>query len=197
LDNPIQKFEFLIALFIAEYSAGLKKFLTSEDNLDNQGFLDSLTKVNHFFELLYHEFILSLDQLQGEISYYYKLFLHVIYEIESFVHFMKDTLFLERERMSETLKKEVNRDKRRFEKIYLEFDRNTYFERLLQWLEERSQLISNSTESLKLIYFVRRALFRLFDRENEYAFYLMKLAKIYRKTSNDVLEVNRLFKECE
>lgn len=25
----------------------------------------------------------------------------------------------------------------------------------------------------------------------------MKLAKIYRKTSNDVLEVNRLFKECE
>jgi hypothetical protein len=197
LDNPIQKFEFLIALFIAEYSAGLKKFLTSEDNLDNQGFLDSLTKVNHFFELLYHEFILSLDQLQGEISYYYKLFLHVIYEIESFVHFMKDTLFLERERVSETLKKEVNRDKRRFEKIYLEFDMNTYFERLLQWLEERSQLISNSTESLKLIYFVRRALFRLFDRENEYAFYLMKLAKIYRKTSNDVLEVNRLFKECE
>jgi len=193
LDNPIQKFEFLIALFIAEYSAGLKKFLTSEDNLDNQGFLDSLTKVNHFFELLYHEFILSLDQLQGEISYYYKLFLHVIYEIESFVHFMKDTLFLERERVSETLKKEVNRDKRRFEKIYLEFDMNTYFERLLQWLEERSQLISNSTESLKLIYFVRRALFRLFDRENEYAFYLMKLAKIYRKTSNDVLEVNRLF----
>jgi len=197
LDNPIQKFEFLIALFIAEYSAGLKKFLTSEDNLDNQGFLDSLTKVNHFFELLYHEFILSLDQLQGEISYYYKLFLHVIYEIESFVHFMKDTLFLERERVSETLKKEVNRDKRRFEKIYLEFDMNTYFERLLQWLEEWSQLISNSTESLKLIYFVRRALFRLFDRENEYAFYLMKLAKIYRKTSNDVLEVNRLFKECE
>ena len=156
-----------------------------------------MTKVNHFFELLYHEFILSLDQLQGEISYYYKLFLHVIYEIESFVHFMKDTLFLERERVSETLKKEVNRDKRRFEKIYLEFDMNTYFERLLQWLEERSQLISNSTESLKLIYFVRRALFRLFDRENEYAFYLMKLAKIYRKTSNDVLEVNRLFKECE
>lgn len=156
-----------------------------------------MTKVNHFFELLYHEFILSLDQLQGEISYYYKLFLHVIYEIESFVHFMKDTLFLERERVVETLKKEVNREKRRFEKIYLEFDMNTYFERLLQWLEERSQLISNSTESLKLIYFVRRALFRLFDRENEYAFYLMKLAKIYRKTSNDVLEVNRLFKECE
>jgi hypothetical protein len=187
----------LIALFVAEYSKGLKKLLTSEDNLDNQGYSESLTKINHFFELLYHEFILSLDQLQGEISYYYKLFLHVIYEIESFVHFMKDTLFYERDRIAETLKKEVNREKRRFEKIYLDFDMNSYFERLLQWLEERSQLISSSTESLKLIYFVRRALFRLFDRENEYAFYLMKLAKIYRKTSNDVLEVNRLFKECE
>jgi len=110
---------------------------------------------------------------------------------------MKDTFFQERERITETLKKEVNREKRRFEKIYLDFDMSGYFERLLQWQEERSQLISNSTESLKLIYFVRRALFRLFDRENEYAFYLMKLAKIYRKTSNDVLEVNRLFKECE
>lgn len=39
--------------------------------------------------------------------------------------------------------------------------------------------------------------FKLFDRENEYAFYLMKLAKLYRKTSTDVLEINKLFKECE
>jgi len=35
LDNPIQKFEFLIALFLAEYSRGMKKFLTSDDNLEN------------------------------------------------------------------------------------------------------------------------------------------------------------------
>ena len=90
-----------------------------------------MIKINHFFELLYHEFILSLDQLQGEISYYYKLFLHVIYEIESFVHYMKDTLFQERDRITETLKKEVNREKRRFEKIYLDFDMSGYFERLL------------------------------------------------------------------
>lgn len=159
--------------------------------------MNSLNKINHFFELLYHEFILSLDQLQGEISYYYKLFLHVLYEIESFVHFIKDVLFHEKERIAESLKKEVNKEKRRFEKIYLEFDMNNYFEKLLSWLEERSQMISSSTDSLKLIYFVRRTLFKLFDRENEYAFYLMKLANIYRKTSNDVLEVNRLFKECD
>jgi len=106
-------------------------------------------------------------------------------------------LFHEKERIAESLKKEVNKEKRRFEKIYLEFDMNNYFEKLLSWLEERSQMISSSTDSLKLIYFVRRTLFKLFDRENEYAFYLMKLANIYRKTSNDVLEVNRLFKECD
>jgi hypothetical protein len=138
LDNPIQKFEFLIALFLAEYSRGMKKFLTSDDNLENLEFLNSLSKVHHYFELLYHEFILSLDQLQGEISYYYKLFLHVLYEIESFVHYIKDALFLEKEKISESLKKEINKDKRRFEKIYLEFDMNFYFEKLLSWLEERS-----------------------------------------------------------
>ena len=40
-------------------------------------------------------------------------------------------------------------------------------------------------------------IFKLFDRENEYAFYLMKLAKIYRKYSNDIIEINKLFIECE
>lgn len=94
--------------------------------------------MNHFFELLYHEFILSLDQLQGEISYYYKLFLHVLYEIETFVHFIKDTIFVERIRIQEALKKEVNKEKRRFDKIFLEFDMTPYFEKLLSWLEERS-----------------------------------------------------------
>lgn len=140
---------------------------------------------------------MSLDQLQGEISYYYKLFLHVLYEIETFVHYIKDTIFAEKDRIGEALRKEVHKDKRRFDKVYLEFDMTPYFEKLLSWLEERSQLIQNSTESLKLIYFVRRSLFKMFDRENEYAFYLMKLARLYRKSSNDVLEVNRLFKECE
>ena len=35
LDNPISKFEFLIALFLAELTTGIKKFLTSEDNIEN------------------------------------------------------------------------------------------------------------------------------------------------------------------
>jgi len=121
--------------------------------------------VNHFFELLYQEFILSLDHLQGEISYYYKLFLHVLYEVESFVHYLKDAFFADRERLSELLKKETVVEKRRFEKLFLDYEMTPQFERLLGWLEERSQTVSNSMESLKLIYFVRRALFKLVDRE--------------------------------
>jgi hypothetical protein len=35
VDNPIQMFEFIIAIFAAEYSKGLKHFLQSDDGLDN------------------------------------------------------------------------------------------------------------------------------------------------------------------
>jgi len=85
-------------------------------------------------------------------------------------------MFSETDRITEVLKKEVNKDKRKFEKVYYEFDMNNYFEGLLAWLEERSQSLKNSTESLKLIYFIRRMIFQLFDRENEYAYYLMRIA---------------------
>ena len=40
-------------------------------------------------------------------------------------------------------------------------------------------------------------IFALFDRENEYAYYLMRLARLFRKTSNEILIVSKLFKECE
>ena len=48
-----------------------------------------------------------------------------------------------------------------------------------------------------LIYQVRKLIFSLFDRDNEEAYYLMRIAKIQRKTSPDVLKVNQLFQECE
>lgn len=182
---------------MAEYQKAIKRFIASDDFNDNPDYLGSLKKIKSYFELLYQEFILSLDHLQGEISYYYKLFLHVLYEVETFVHYMKDLLHHEKDTILPLLRKETNKDKRKLERLYLECDLHAHFERLLSWLEERSQTISSSTESLRLIYFVRRALFKIWDRENEYSFYLMKLARIYRKTSHDVLEVNRLYKECE
>ena len=47
----------------------------------------------------------------------------------------------EKEKIAEILKKEVNRDKRKFEKIYYEFDMSTYFEKLMSWFDERSSMI--------------------------------------------------------
>lgn len=37
----------------------------------------------------------------------------------------------------------------------------------------------------------------LYDRENEYAYYTMQLAKLHRKIQADALVVDRLFKNCE
>ena len=39
-------------------------------------------------------------------------------------------------------------------------------------------------------------IFSLFDREHDYAFYLMRIARLYRKTSNEVLIISKLFREC-
>ena len=45
---------------------------------------------------------------------------------------------------------------------------------------------------------MRRAFFVIHGREHENAFYLMKLAKLHRKSgSSDALLVNKLFRECK
>ena len=107
-------------------------------------YLDSLSKVRNLIDHLYFEFMLNLDQ-QGEVSYYYKLFLHVLYEIESAVYYLRDMFHKERQTITEILTKEANKDRRSFEKIYLEFNMSTYFSKLLSWFEERRE-ISGSSE---------------------------------------------------
>ena len=76
--------------------------------------------------------------MQGETSFYYKLFLHVLYEIESTIYFFKDVVLSEQEKLGELLKREVNKDKRKLEKIYYELNLSAQFERLLGWYEERT-----------------------------------------------------------
>ena len=61
IDNPIQKFEMLIAIFVGEYYKALQSLLRNDDTFDNPEYLGSLNKINKFFGLLYSEFILSLD----------------------------------------------------------------------------------------------------------------------------------------
>lgn len=58
---------------------------------------------------------------------------------------------------------------------------NNYFEKLLSWFQERSAEIRSSFDSLNLIYYMRRVFFSMFERDNEYAFNLMQIAKLHRK----------------
>lgn len=125
------------------------------------------------------------------------MFLHVTYEVESAIYFLKDVVFKEKDKIMDQFRKDVSKEKRRFEKVYFDFNMNKYFEKLLSWFEDRSQDIQSSNESLKLIYYVRRVFFSLFDRENEMAFCTMKLAKLHRKTNSDMILQSNLFKECE
>ena len=70
---------------------------------------------------------------QKEASYDLKLFLHVIYEIDSSIHYLKDILFSQKDQISEIINRDVNKEKRKFEKIYYDFDMKLPFENLLTW----------------------------------------------------------------
>ena len=50
--------------------------------------------------------------------------MHVLYEIESAIYFIKDSFQAEGEKVSEHLKREVNKEKRKFEKIYYDVSMN-------------------------------------------------------------------------
>ena len=179
-----------LCLIFAEYHKGLTELLRNDDTMDNRNYKDSLRKIQYLLRLLYHDFMLYLTE-DKETSYNLKLFLHVIYEIDSAMHYMKDILFSQKDQISEIISRDVNREKRKFEKIYYEFDMKLPFENLLTWFEERTQSNSpiTSNQAIMMIYQVRKLIFSLYDRDNEQAYYLMKIAKIQRKISTDVLKV--------
>ena len=101
-------------------------------------------KIKAFLDFLYFEFISTIEVMQEETSFYYKLFLHVLYEIESTIYFLKDVVLSEQDRLIKLLKREVNKEKRKFEKIYDELNLSAQFERLLRWYEERTVQIQGS-----------------------------------------------------
>ncbi|MBM3455301.1 MAG: hypothetical protein FJX80_09165 [Bacteroidetes bacterium] len=79
-----------------------------------------LNRVKQLIEFLYFEFVFNLEALQGESATQYKLFMHILYEIESAVYFTKDLFISESDKVTELLKREVNKEKRKYEKIYYE-----------------------------------------------------------------------------
>jgi transcriptional regulatory protein LevR len=81
--------------------------------------------------------MLSLTE-EKESSFNLKLFLHVVYEIDSSIHYLKDILFSQKEQIAEIINRDVNKERRKFEKIYYDFDMKLPFENLLTWFEERT-----------------------------------------------------------
>ena len=63
----------------------------------------------------------------------FKLFLHVLYEIETAIYFLKDLFIHDGAPISESLRREVVREKKKFEKVYYEVNLNSQFEKLLGW----------------------------------------------------------------
>ena len=82
----------ILCLIFTEYQKGLQELLKNDDTIDNPRYLQSLKKIHYLLRLLYHEIMLSLADSK-ESSYNLKLFLHVIYEIDSSIHYLKDILF--------------------------------------------------------------------------------------------------------
>lgn len=109
--------------------------LKSDDTIDNRRYQESLKKIQYFLRLLYHNYMLKLTE-EKDSSYNLKLFMHVIYEIDTAVHYLKDILLSQKD--SELINRDVNKEKKKFEKIYYEFDMKLPFENLLTWFEERS-----------------------------------------------------------
>lgn len=95
---------------------------------------------------MYHNFTLYLTE-EKESSYDLKLFLHVIYEIDCSMHFLKDVLFSMKDSISTVMCGDVNKDRRKFEKIYYDHDMKVQFEYLLTWFEERTEMNTHSITS--------------------------------------------------
>ena len=122
IDNKIQQFEFILALLFAEYFIGIQHLLHSDDLHSNDpsfnSYEQSLVKMKAFLDFLYFEFIKTIEVMQVETSFYYKLFLHVLYEIESTIYFFKDVVLSQKNEIGEFLKHEVTKNQRKFETIY-------------------------------------------------------------------------------
>lgn len=82
-------FEMLLCLIFTELYKGMQAFLRSDEMWQSIGYQSAMTKVQHILKLLYHNFMLYLND-DNEARADIKLYLHVCYEIDASVHYLKD-----------------------------------------------------------------------------------------------------------
>lgn len=85
---------------------------------------------------------------EKETSYDTKLFLHVIYEIDCSMRYLKDLFYSHKDQINAIINNDLNKDRRKIEKIYFELENEMKlpFENLLAWFEERTQSNIEITE---------------------------------------------------
>ena len=142
-DDKLQQFEMILALIFGEYYKATRELLQCEEfsprDAHYAAYMQQLGVLKRFLGCLYFELIFTYEVQQGETAFFYKLFLHVLYEIESLLHFLRDVFV--QPKVLDALKREVVA-RRKFEKVYLECDLSEHFEGLLGWLEQRTRHIA-------------------------------------------------------
>lgn len=94
-------FKMILCLLFAELYKGLQSMLKSDDTIEDKEFKLSLRKIEHLMRLLYANYMLYIaDDQQVEVGNDLRLFLHVVYEIDTSIRFIKDCLFREKEHFS-------------------------------------------------------------------------------------------------
>ena len=84
LQEGRQCFEELLTLILTEIYKLFQNFLKST-NLSGRNFKKMATPLKIFFLKVYKSIMHPLSYAEGEVAYYYKIYLHIIYEIEAYL----------------------------------------------------------------------------------------------------------------
>ena len=194
LKDSKKLFESLLTIILTELYKIFKKYLNSS-NMTANFYKRTVNNLKLFLYNAYKSIMLPLSYSEGEIAYFFKLYLHVIYEIEAVLVTVGRIIS---ENSSEIEDVITSSKKRTWEQIFNDLDLEKYMNQLNEFFEERTYLISeNSFDTLDLIFSVRKALFYLLGRNDDYASYWLRLARLYRKWNKDYLVMVQLFKSVK
>ena len=194
LKDSKKLFENLITVILTELYKVFKKYLNSP-NMTANFYKRTVNNLKMFLFNVYKSIMQPLSYSEGEIAYFFKLYLHVIYEIEAVLVTVGRIIS---ENSSEIEDVITSSKRRTWEQIFNDLDLEKYMHQLNEFFEERTNLISeNSFDTLDLIFSVRKALFDLLGRKDDYASYCLRLARLYRKCNKDYLIMVQLFKTAK
>ena len=191
-----QVFEILIARVLAETYRAILAFTNTPSVQEEHpaSYSESIERASDFIDIVRSEIMLALSACQGEFSSCYKLYLHVLHEVEAGITLIRSIL------EGDCVPPGALEGKiRGFESVHASSGGRSLMmvAKYVKECEQRSRMIETSFDLVRLVFSVRKAMMHLLACEREHAYYLMKLARAYRKYSKDILTITNLFKECQ